>query len=367
MKDGGIKMDYINLGKSGLNVSRLSFGSATFDGKTINQATAQKMVDMAIDAGVNFFDTANVYQGGVSEEMLGKALKNKRDKYIIASKVYHSVNNTKPHEALGYSRRGIIQEVEKSLKRLDTDYIDLYQLHGFDNNTPIEEVLSTLNDLVRSGKIRYIGLSNFTGWQLAKAQMIADKHGFEKFISSQNQYSLVTRDLEYEILPACRDLDIGVTVWSPLAGGFLTGKYTKDGDLNGRRAYFPMPPVDSRYGYDVVDKVKEIAKKHNATAAQISNAWLLHQEGISSVIMGVSKLDQLEENLKSIDIKLTKEDLEELHKVSQPAYIYPHWTKLTYTDRGILDPKASQSGIEALQANKRNSMITTDKSIYMDI
>lgn len=344
-------MQYTNLGNSGLYVSRLCFGVMTFGGKVTTDVDAQKMVDNAIDTGVNFFDTANIYTNGSSEEMLGKALKGKRDKNVIATKVFFT-NNVKSHEALGASRKGILLEVEKSLKRLNTDYIDLYQLHGFDGYTPIEEILSTLNDLVRSGKVCYIGLSNFAAWQVAKAQGIAERLGFEKFISSQNYYSLVGRDLEYEILPACKDLGLGIMVWSPLAGGFLAGSAEEN-----RRAAFPMPPVDSRYGFEILDKIKEIAKKHDATPAQISIAWLLHQSGISSVLTGASNIEQLTDNLRSVSIELNDDDLDVLNKVSQPAYIYPQWSRMVNSDRGVFDQEVIERGTQTVIDNKRNSVL----------
>ena len=344
-------MQYTNLGNSGLYISRLCFGVMTFGGDVTTDADAQKMVDKAIDAGVNFFDTANIYTNGSSEKMLGKALQGKRDKHVIATKVYFT-NDVKPHEALGSSRKGIILEVEKSLKRLNTDYIDLYQLHAFDGYTPIEETLSTLNDLVHSGKVRYIGLSNFAAWQIAKAQGVAERLGFEKFISSQNYYSLVGRDLEYEILPACKDLGLGILVWSPLAGGFLAGTAAEN-----RRASFPMPPVDSRYGFEILDTVKEIAKKRDATPAQISTAWLLHQNGISSVLTGASNIEQLKDNLKSVNIKLNDDDLDILNKVSQPAYVYPQWSRMVNSERGVFDQDVIEKGTQAVIDNKRNNVL----------
>ncbi|WP_086932704.1 aldo/keto reductase [Agarilytica rhodophyticola] len=344
-------MHYTNLGNSGLYVSRLCFGVMTFGGDVKSEMDAKNMVDMAIDAGINFFDTANIYTDGVSEEMLGKALKGKRDTNIIATKVYFT-NNVQPHEAFGASRKGIMLEVEKSLKRLDTDYIDLYQLHAFDRFTPIDETLSTMHDLVHSGKVRYIGLSNYAGWQIARAHGICECFRFEKFISSQNYYSLVGRDLEYEILPACKDLGLGILVWSPLAGGFLAAS-----EKANRRKAFPMPPVDSRYAYDILDVVKVIAKKYDATAAQISTAWLLHQSGISAVLTGASDIPQLSENLESVDIQLDATDLEALDKVSQPAYIYPQWSKMVNTERGVFDADVTARGTQAVIDNKRNSVL----------
>lgn len=345
-------MQYNNLGNSGLYVSRFSLGVMTFGSDIATEADAQKMLNMAIDAGVNFFDTANIYNNGASEEMLGKALKGKRDQQIVATKVYFS-NDVQPHEAFGASRKGIMLEVEKSLKRLDTDYIDLYQLHGFDTYAPIEETLSAMNDLVHSGKVRYLGLSNFAAWQIAKAQGVTERLGFEKFISSQNYYSLVGRDLEYEILPACKDLGLGIVVWSPLAGGFLAGI-----EEDNRRTAFPMPPVDSRYGPETLDKIKEIAEKYDATAAQISTAWLLHQDGVSAVLTGASTVEQLSDNLKSVNITLSDDDLTALNEVSQPAYIYPQWSSMVNSERGVFDQEATAKGVQAVIDNKRNNVLT---------
>lgn len=349
-------MEYINLGNSGLYVSRLCFGAMTFGGQITSVSEAQKMVDMAIDKGVNFFDTANIYLDGASEEILGKTLKGKRDNQIVATKVYFT-NNVEPHYAFGGSRKGIMLEVEKSLKRLSTDYIDLYQLQGFDSFTPIEETLKTLDDLVRSGKVRYIGLSNFAGWQLAKAQGIAKQLGLEEFISSQNYYSLTGRDIEYEILPAAKDLGIGIMVWSPLAGGFLTGKYNKQGKGEGRRAAFVFPPLDSRYCFEIMEAVKKVAEKNNCSASNVALSWLLNQDGVSSVISGFSKISQLEDNLKAIELKLSIDDINELNDISQPAYLYPEWSRIVNTDRGVFDDNQMKIGAEKIKANKRNSIL----------
>lgn len=333
------KMDYQPLGNTGLYISRLCLGAMTFGndveamGKLIGNASkdAQKMVDMSIDAGINFFDTANMYCRGVSEEVLGNTLKNKRKDVIIATKVYFpfdgSINST------GLSRLAINREVEGSLKRLGTDYIDLYQVHHFDTTTPLEETLRTLDDLVRSGKVRYIGLSNFAGWQIAKAMGISERLGLNAFCSVQAYYSLVGRELEREVLPAARDLGLGVMVWSPLAGGFLSGKYTRESQAEGRRANFNFPPVDLEQGYNVIDTVKAIAQEHNASAAQVSLAWLLHQPGVSTVIVGARKLGQLEDNLGAVNLKLSDEELNRLNEVSALKPEYPGF--MVPMERGV--------------------------------
>jgi aryl-alcohol dehydrogenase-like predicted oxidoreductase len=277
----------------------------------------QKLVDRAFDAGINFFDTANLYTEGESEILLGKAIGKRREDAVIATKVYHPF--TKDVNSLGTSRKAILREVEASLKRLGTEYIDLYQVHSWDPTTPLEETLSALDDLVRSGKVRYIGLSNFAGWQIAKAYGISEARGFQKFVSAQSYYSLVGRELEYEVLPAVRDLNMGVMVWSPLASGFLTGKYTGDDGGSGRRAVFSFPPVDQERGNKFVEQLRKIAAEHDATPARIALAWLLHQPGVTSVIIGARRIEQFEDNIQSVNIKLSDEELSQLNEVSQPA------------------------------------------------
>jgi aryl-alcohol dehydrogenase-like predicted oxidoreductase len=282
----------------------------------------QKLVDRAFDAGINFFDTANLYTMGESEKLLGKVIGNRREEAVIATKLYNPFS--KDINSLGTSRKAIIREAEASLKRLGTDYIDLYQVHNWDPTTPLEETLSALDDLVRSGKVRYIGLSNFTGWQIAKAYGISEAKRFHKFVSSQSYYSLVGRELEYEVLPVVRDLNMGVMVWSPLASGFLTGKYTGENVEQGRRSHFSFPPVDLERGDKIVEVLRNIAATHNSTPAQIALAWLLHQKGITSVIIGARTIEQFEDNIESVKIQLSKEELNQLNSVSQPAtpFIY---------------------------------------------
>jgi aryl-alcohol dehydrogenase-like predicted oxidoreductase len=254
---------------------------------------------------------------GESEVLLGKAIGKRRENAVIATKVYNPFTNDV--NSLGTSRKGIIREIEASLKRLGTDYIDLYQVHSWDQTTPLEETLSALDDLISSGKVRYIGLSNYSGWQIAKAYSISETKGFHKFVSAQSYYSLVGRELEYEVLPAVRDLKMGVMVWSPLASGFLTGKYTGEDGNSGRRAVFSFPPVNQEHGHKIVEELRKIATTHNSTPAQISLAWLLHQPGITSVIIGTRHMEQFEDNIKSVKIKLSDEEITLLNKVSQPA------------------------------------------------
>jgi aryl-alcohol dehydrogenase-like predicted oxidoreductase len=290
---------------------------------TIGQDVAGKLVNSALDAGINFFDTANMYSMGTSEEMLGKALGGRRQDVVVATKVYFK---TGPGiNDLGTSRVAILREVERSLKRMGTDYIDLYQVHSFDLTTPLEETLSTLNDLIHTGKVRYIGLSNFSAWQIAKAAGIAERKGFEQFCSVQAYYSLVGRELEREILPVARDLGMGVMVWSPLAGGFLSGKYTRDSEGEGRRTRFNFPPIDKERGYDIVDLLSAVAKDHQVSVARVALSWLLHQAGVTSIIIGARRMEQLEDNLEAVNLELSEEELKRIDEVSSLAPEYPQW------------------------------------------
>ena len=325
-------MKYKALGNTGLYVSELTLGTMTFDNEggsysgmigATGQELATKMVNLALDSGINIFDTANVYSSGVSEIMLGKALGDKRKDVLIATKVY-STMTTGPND-LGTSRLAIMREVEASLKRLETDYIDLYQVHSFDSTTPLEETLKALDDLVRQGKVRYIGLSNFSAWQIAKADGLAKLLGTEKFCSIQAYYSLVGRELEREIIPASIDLGLGTLIYSPLAGGFLSGKYTRDGESSGRRANFEYPPVNKEQGFNIVDKLKEIAESKNASVAQIALAWLLHKQGVTSIILGARKEEQLIDNLGAADIILNDEEVKQLDEVSAIKPEYPQY------------------------------------------
>lgn len=325
-------MKYKSLGNTGLYVSELTLGTMTFDKKGgsyadkmgfTGQDVATKMVNLSIDAGINLFDTANIYASGVSEEMLGKALGKARKDVLIATKLHntmtHGIND------LGCSRAAIIREVELSLSRLGTDYIDLYQVHNYDHTTPLEETLKALDDLVRQGKVRYIGLCNYAGWQIAKADGIAKLLGTERFCSAQSSYSLVGRELEHDILPACRDLGLGTMIYSPLAGGFLTGKYSGENQEIGRRTKFSYPPVNEKQGLAVLGVLGEIAKEKDASIAQVALAWLLHQPDVTSVIIGARKEDQLIDNLGATKIELSAEALKALHKVSAIKPAYPHY------------------------------------------
>jgi aryl-alcohol dehydrogenase-like predicted oxidoreductase len=326
-------MLYSQLGNTGTFVSRICFGTMTFGGAgtifaaigALPQSEADKLIGQTLDAGVNFFDTANVYAAGESETMLGKALGAKRRDVVVASKVFGRMGSSA--NAVGLSRVSIMRAVEDSLTRMGTDYIDLYQIHGFDPLTPMEETLSALNDLVRHGKVRYIGCSNLAAWHIVKALGISAKEHFEKFVTLQAYYSLAGRDLEREIVPMLLDQKLGLLVWSPLAGGFLSGKFTRGGvsEEDTRRSKFGFPPVNLEKAYDIVEAMQEIAGRTQATVAQIALAWLLHQPSVTSVIIGAKKESQLKDNLAAVDVKLEAADLEKLDKLSALPPEYPGW------------------------------------------
>ncbi|MAT59800.1 MAG: aldo/keto reductase [Ignavibacteriae bacterium] len=325
-------MKYRTLGDTGVLVSELCFGTMGFGGTDMwanvgktQQDEADRLVGIAIDAGINFFDTANIYSTGISEQILGKSLGTKRKNVILATKVRgkmgEGVND------VGLSRVHIMQQVDESLKRLGTEYIDLYQIHGFDILTPLEETLRALDDLVKSGKVRYIGCSNLTAWQLMKSLWISDKNGFNKFKSLQAYYSIAGRDLEREIVPLLKDQKLGLMVWSPLAGGFLSGKYRRNQmpEEYSRRKEFDFPPINKEKAFNIIDVMAELGKTHNASVAQVALAWLLHQKVVSSVIIGVKNEAQLKDNLKSTEITFTEDGLRKLDEVSKLDPEYPGW------------------------------------------
>jgi aryl-alcohol dehydrogenase-like predicted oxidoreductase len=325
-------MNYKLLGKTGLYVSELCLGTMTFGGKGFwevigkqGQEVVNDIVNRSVEAGINFIDTANVYSFGESETLLGNAIKDKRDNLIIATKVRgrmgEGVNN------VGLSRVQIMKQVHDSLKRLQTDYIDLYQIHGFDPLTPLEETLAALNDLVRLGMVRYIGASNLAAWQLMKALGISDKNGFARFESLQAYYTVAGRDLEREVVPLLKDQHVGLMVWSPLAGGLLSGKYDRNTAQAGdsRRDGFDFPPVNKERAWNVVDVMREIANQHQTSVASIALAWLLHQSVVTSVIIGAKTMAQLEDNPKAVDVKLSEDDLKRLNEVSAVPPEYPQW------------------------------------------
>jgi len=326
-------MQYQQLGNTGVFVSRLCIGAMTFGGSGgifeviggLPQHDVDTLVENSLDAGINFFDTANVYSLGESETMLGKALGPKRKDVVIASKVFARMGPGA--NQVGLSRLHILQEIDASLLRLNTDYIDLYQIHGFDPLTPLEETLSALTQVVRDGKVRYIGCSNLAAWQIMKALGISALENFEKFVTLQAYYSLAGRDLEREIVPLLLDQKVGLLVWSPLAGGLLSGKFrrgesTADG---ARRAKFSFPPVNLEKTYNIIDVMQTVAQRHNATVAQVALAWLLHQSSVTSVIIGARNTVQLKDNLGAVDVKLDDDDLTKLDAVSRLEPEYPGW------------------------------------------
>jgi aryl-alcohol dehydrogenase-like predicted oxidoreductase len=326
-------MQYQQLGNTGVFVSRLCLGAMTFGGQGgifeviggLPQHDVETLVGNSLDAGINFVDTANVYSYGESETMLGKALGSKRKDVVIASKVFGRMGQGA--NQVGLSRLHIMQSVEASLERMHTDYIDLYQIHGFDPVTPFEETLSALTDLVRQGKVRYIGCSNLAAWHIMKALGISAAEHLEKFVSLQAYYSIAGRELEREIVPMLLDQKIGLLVWSPLAGGFLSGKFTRDGaaDKEARRTKFSFPPVHLDKAYDIIEAMQGVADRTNSTVAQVALAWLLHQPSVTSVIIGAKKATQLQDNLGSVDLKLDAEDLKKLDEVSKLTPEYPGW------------------------------------------
>jgi len=325
-------MEYIQLGNTGVFVSRICLGAMTFGGiggifeviGGLRQHDVDALVGNSLDTGVNFIDTANVYAAGESETMTGKALGQRRKDVVLATKVFGRMGPGA--NQVGLSRLHIMQEVEASLLRLNTDYIDLYQIHGFDRLTPFEETLGALTDLVRQGKVRYIGCSNLTAWQIMKSLGVSALGHLEKFIALQAYYSLAGRELEREIVPMLLDQKMGLLVWSPLAGGFLTAKFKRGAvDENARRSKFGFPPVNLEKGYDIIDAMIKVAAKHSASAAQVALAWLLHQPAVTSVIIGARNENQLKDNLGAVDVKLDEADLKELDEVSRLAPEYPGW------------------------------------------
>lgn len=333
-------MKYRFLGNTGLRVSELCLGTMTFgEGfygiAEVDQKGSTALVKRALDGGINFLDTADIYARGQSELILGQALKDlgvSRDEVVLATKACGPMSDAAAEgkgdvNNLGLSRKHIIASCEASLKRLGTDHIDLYQIHAWDDATPLEETMRALDDLVRSGKVRYIGCSNLYAWQVIAANAVAKEAGGTPFVSLQAYYSMVGRDLENELLPMCHHQGMGVMVWSPLASGFITGKYRRgQADPDGsRRTTFDFPPVDRERGYDLIEELDKIAKEKDATIPQLALSWLLHQEGISTLIVGAKKMEQLESNLAAVQVEWTPEDLERVAGLCPPAQTYPQW------------------------------------------
>jgi aryl-alcohol dehydrogenase-like predicted oxidoreductase len=325
-------MKYRLLGRTGLFVSEICFGAMTFGGKgfwavvgTHGETEADRLVSRAIDAGVNFFDTADVYSEGESERLLGKALASRRHDVILATKVRGRVGPG-PNDA-GLSRGHILASIDASLKRLGTDYVDLYQIHGFDPLTPLDETLRALDDVVRSGKARYIGCSNLAAWQIMKALGISDHAGWSRFASLQAYYSIAGRDLEREVAPLLADQQVGLMVWSPLAGGLLSGKFSKDGagPEGTRRATFDFPPVDKDRAFRVVDVMRAIAQEKGTTVPRVALGWVLRQKFVSTVIIGAKDEAQLVDNLGAIEVTFTDAEAKRLADVSALPPEYPGW------------------------------------------
>ncbi|ROS13930.1 aryl-alcohol dehydrogenase-like predicted oxidoreductase [Raoultella sp. BIGb0399] len=330
-------MRYQKLGNTGLFVSELCLGTMTFGGEggmwgkigQLRQAEAEQLVGSALDAGINFIDTADVYSEGRSEMLTGQALKNlkiPRENVVVATKVFGETG-TAGVNSRGSSRYHIMNSVKESLRRLQLDHIDLYQLHGFDPATPVEETLYALDNLVQQGHVRYIGVSNWAAWQIVKALGISERLGLSRFASLQAYYTIAGRDLERELVPMMQSEGLGLMVWSPLAGGLLSGKYDRDGqgEDGGRRQTFDFPPVEKERAFDCIDVMREIAGAKGVSVAQVALAWLLHQPAVSSVIIGAKRREQLADNLAAVDIRLSQEELAQLDAVSALPREYPGW------------------------------------------
>jgi aryl-alcohol dehydrogenase-like predicted oxidoreductase len=337
-------MEFRRLGASGFTVPALSFGAGTFGGEGeffkawggSSPEEASRLVAICVEAGVTMFDTADIYSGGASETVLGQALKpHARDGIIISTKATFRAG-AEPNN-VGSSRQHLIEAVEKSLKRLQTDYIDLFQLHGFDAKTPPEEVLSTLDTLVRAGKIRYIGVSNFSGWHLMKSLAVAEKHGYPRYVANQTYYSLVGRDYEWELMPLGLDQGVGAVVWSPLGWGRLTGKLRRGQPLP-EVSRLPVtaafgPPVDDEHLFKVVDALDEVAKETGKSVPQIALNWLLQRPTVSTVIVGARNEEQLRANLGAVGWNLTAEQVATLDAASAITPAYPYWHQRQFKER----------------------------------
>ncbi len=332
------------LGRTGLFVSELCLGTMTFGGGegmwrkigALDQSEAERLIGRAIEAGINVIDTADVYAEGLSEQITGQALRNlkiPRDSVVVATKAY---GQTGPGaNARGASRAHLLEAVKASLKRLQLDHIDLYQIHGFDPATPIEETMRALDTLVQHGHVRYVGVSNWAAWQIVKALGIAEREHLTPLASLQAYYTIAGRDLEREIVPMLRYEGVGLMVWSPLAGGFLSGKYSRDASAaagrreaamgEGRRAAFEFPPVDQARGHACIDAMRPLAERRGVSVAQVALAWLLHRRVVSSVIIGAKRLDQLDDNIAATSLELTGEELDALDQVSVLPREYPGW------------------------------------------
>ena len=328
-------MKYNNLGNTGLLVSELCLGTMTFGGKghweaigNLHEEEVNVIVKTALDGGINFIDTANAYSDGLSEILLGKALKTlgvSRQQVLIATKVRLRMGSGA--NQVGLSRGHIVDSVNDSLQRLNLTHIDLLYIHGVDTATPLEETMRGLEDVVRSGKVRYLGISNHPAWMVVKANAYAEKMGWTKFVASQNFYSIAARDIEREIIPMAINEGIGIMPWSPLAGGFMSGKYSRNKQVAGdsRRDKFDFPPINKEKAYDIIDVMADIASKHRFSVASVALNWVVRQPGITSTIIGARKLDQLKDNLASLKLQLNDDDMNRLDEVSKLSSEYPAW------------------------------------------
>jgi len=328
-------MKYNELGKTGVLVSELCLGTMTFGGKgfwtaigQVPQDEVNQIVKTAIEKGINFIDTANVYSEGLSETMLGIALKElsiPRQEVFVATKV--RIRMGAGANQVGLSRLHIMDSVNDSLQRLNLSHIDLLYIHGVDPITPLEETMRGLEDVVRSGKVRYLGVSNHPAWMMMKANGYADKMGWTKFVASQNYYTIASRDIEREIVPMAKSENIGIMPWSPLAGGFLSGKFTRHNEVAGdsRRDTFDFPPINKSKAYDLIDLMAEIGKKHNVTVANVALNWVIRQPGMTSTIIGAKNLLQLNDNISAVDLQMTPEEIQQLNDASALAPEYPGW------------------------------------------
>ena len=346
-------MQYRTLGRSGLKVSALTMGTMTFGGagnfarvgKT-DLAEARRQIDLCLDAGINLIDTANVYSNGLSEEIIGEALGGKRKKdVLIASKARMRIGDGPNDE--GLSRHHLIRECERSLKRLKTDVIDIYLLHEWDGATPLEETLAALDILVRQGKVRYVGCSNFSGWHIMKALAISERGRLPRFVTQQIHYTLEAREAEYELLPVSLDQGLGVMVWSPLAGGLLSGKYSRDKATARQLAGWNEPPIRDRDRlWAIVDTLAEIGNERGVSAAQVALAWLLGRPAVTTLVVGGRNEQQFKDNIAAVSLTLTEQENSRLDAVSRPPLLYPYWHQ-RWTARGRLGPADLVAGREA--------------------
>ncbi|MBP2703873.1 aldo/keto reductase [Microbispora sp. RL4-1S] len=342
-------MKYRLLGRTGVWVSEISLGAMTFGGKqhpvygtlgALGQEEVDRVVGAALDAGINFIDTADVYADGESEELLGRAIGRRRRDVLLATKLIAPVGPG-PNDQ-GLSRLHVMRALEDSLRRLRTDHIDLYQIHNYDHVTPIEETLGALDDAVRQGKVRYIGSSNLAAWQISKALGVSALHNLAKFVANQTHYSLLSRDAERDLVPFAEDAGLSLTVWQPLVGGFLTGKFDRGGattEPDSRRARngFDFVPFEEEQGFRVLDVLRAVAARHEVSPARVAIAWLLGRRAVTSVIVGARTPEQLADNIAAGDLTLTAQDLAELDEVSRPPIAYPNWIQEWFAPTRIPD------------------------------